>query len=110
MKDAKNLQIDIVERPEYRNTCYQARCTSVDEPMVSRGESIAQLEAQVMARSDGEDRIARVEMLKLQIEAGTYSLDSNTLAQTMQEIPFVCAILGVGANDIFVEEVEETDV
>jgi anti-sigma28 factor (negative regulator of flagellin synthesis) len=109
MNNAKKVSRGVVERPKYRHTYSGVRCTAVDTPMVSHSESIAQLEAQVMARLDGEDRIARVAMLKEQIDAGIYQPDSNALALAMQDIPFVCAMLGIGTDDILGEDANEAD-
>jgi anti-sigma28 factor (negative regulator of flagellin synthesis) len=72
----------------------------------SRADSIAQLKAQLMARSDGTARIALVEMLKTQVESGTYHLDSWSLAQNMQSTLFMRNFLGMGPQDLLAEKQE----
>ncbi len=72
-------------------TRYTLEQRSPDESLSTREENIAYLKAQLIARSDGEARIARVEMLKAQIEAGSYSVDAEALARKMLTMPAVHA-------------------
>ena len=61
----------------------RARHRRPDQQREEHEASIARLQARVMARSDGEARIAQVERLKTQVEAGTYCMDSTAIAQKM---------------------------
>jgi anti-sigma28 factor (negative regulator of flagellin synthesis) len=45
--------------------------------------SVARVKTQLQISSDGAIRIARIEMLKAQVDAGTYITDSQAIAQKM---------------------------
>lgn len=64
---------------------------------------IAQLQAQWLARFDADERMARVETLKEQVQAESYQVDTQTLARQMQEQRSTQDILGIGEHDIFAE-------
>jgi anti-sigma28 factor (negative regulator of flagellin synthesis) len=53
-----------------------------------RKASIAELKAQLHARSESEERHARIEELKTQVEAGTYRVESVALAQKILSLPY----------------------
>ncbi len=55
----------------------------------------AYLKALVLARTDGEARIAHIEQLKAQVEAGVYSCDSRQLARLLQASPTATALMGL---------------
>ena len=48
---------------------------------------VKQVEAQSLACSDEAAHVERVKMLQAQVEAGTYIVDSQTLARKMQILP-----------------------
>ncbi|GCE13744.1 flagellar biosynthesis anti-sigma factor FlgM [Tengunoibacter tsumagoiensis] len=63
----------------------------------------APLNAQILARTDSAERIARIELLKQQVEAGAYLIDSQTLAQTLQASWNAHDLLGIGDRDLLTE-------
>ncbi len=63
-------------------------------------DTVALRKVQLMARTDRADRIARVEELQAQLQAGTYQVDSQKIAGLMYEVPFVQEILGLGSQDL----------
>ncbi|HLG75086.1 MAG TPA: flagellar biosynthesis anti-sigma factor FlgM [Ktedonobacteraceae bacterium] len=65
--------------------------------------TIAQLQAQWLPRFDADERMARVETLKEQVQAESYQVDTQTLARQMQEQRSTQDILGIGEHDIFAE-------
>jgi anti-sigma28 factor (negative regulator of flagellin synthesis) len=89
MLNVSTSHADLLQRYPQEFTRYTFVQKFVDETHSSREESIAYLQTQLLARSDGEARIAHVAMLKAQIEAGSYRVDSNALAQKMLKNPFM---------------------
>lgn len=68
---------------------------------------VAPLETRLEGMRDGEARIARVEALKAQIEAGTYRVDSKAVAQKMLKTPLVQRVLGVSQSHVDELSLEE---
>jgi hypothetical protein len=62
-------------------------------------DSAGDVKAQFLAYSDTAVRIARIKMLKAQVEAGTYIVNSRALAQKMQSLPVICALSEGKEND-----------
>lgn len=54
-----------------------------DDFTLQQPEDIAQVRAQLRARVDDEERLARVEVLKAMVEDGTYTVDCQSLAHTL---------------------------
>jgi hypothetical protein len=56
----------------------------------ARADTIARLKARLLARSDDAARIMRVKVLKAQVDAGTYIVDSRAMAKKIQFLPVIC--------------------
>jgi len=76
--------VDLLERQPREN----AACSHKpqEETISLHAQGVAHLEAQLLECFDGEARVALVEMLKAQIDAGSYHVDSTILAQKIQDI------------------------
>jgi anti-sigma-28 factor FlgM len=61
--------------------------------------SIARVKAQLLARSDTATRIARIKILKAQVDAGRYIVDSRAIAQKINFSPVMIAMQVYGTND-----------
>jgi hypothetical protein len=57
--------------------------------------------ARSLARSDYAARIARIKMLKAQVDAGTYMIDSRAIAQQMQCSSVICDTSECETHDVF---------
>ena len=91
-----------LEHRTLTDTCY----TTTTYPRVENnvpGQEVdsVYLKALVLARTDGEARIARVEKLKAQVEAEEYSCDNYQLARLLQASPTATALMGLRTNKTF---------
>ncbi|GER88731.1 hypothetical protein KDW_28930 [Dictyobacter vulcani] len=91
--------VDVLASTTPTRTRYPAKKTSADTLLPEQAERIAYLKARMMARTDGEARIARVERLKAEIEAGTYQIDATFLAQCVQAAPGAMALINLEVAD-----------
>ncbi len=60
---------------------------------------VATLKAYLLAQDEREARNARIEELKARVDAGTYHVDSRTLAQKMLNTSSVWNLLRPGRHD-----------
>ena len=70
-------------------------------------DRIAALETSIRVQREEQARIARVEELRAQVNAGTYKVDSKAIAQKMLKSPEVMKLLGLGKEDLFELKDEE---
>jgi hypothetical protein len=61
---------------------------------------ITRVRAHLIARLDGEARIARTEMLAAQVAAGTYQVDVQALSTALRRSPAISAFLSSAAADL----------
>jgi flagellar biosynthesis anti-sigma factor FlgM len=71
------------------------------------GDRIAALETSLRIQREEQARIARVEELRAQVNAGTYKVDSKAIAQKMLKSPEAMKLLGLGKEDLFALKDEE---
>jgi hypothetical protein len=62
--------------------------------------SMTRVKAQLLARSEAAARIAWIRMLKAQVDAGTYIVDSRAIAHKMQSLHIMLPIMEYEKNDI----------
>lgn len=76
--------VDLLERYPREN----AACNHMpQEEIISlHAQNVASLEAQLMECFDGEARVALIEMLKAQVDSGSYQIDSTILAQKIHSM------------------------
>lgn len=97
--NVQKRDLDLIERRARAEKYCTVTYMLAERPWPWHPEDIAHLKAQVMARTDGESRIAFVETLQAQVKASTYPIDSQVLAQLLQEVSGAHALLGLGAED-----------
>lgn len=95
MMKIQTSHIDLLERQVREHT------TAVPSKEIKspQAKSVADLEAQLMVCSDEKTRAALVEMLKAQVDAESYHIDSTVLAQKMQGLFIVHATPEVDRED-----------
>jgi hypothetical protein len=110
MKNARNLQEETLVRQRYSDAtglsrksvhegasspAFRTAMPAVKESLatISRRDSIAHLEAAVLARLDGEKRLSAVEALKARVRSDTYQINNRALAQILQRTPFIQAMV-----------------
>lgn len=90
-----------LEHRALTGTYYTTTYPRVENKVPGQEVESAYLKALVLARTDGEARIARVEKLKAQVEAGEYGCDAYRLARLLQASPVATALMGLGTNEAF---------
>lgn len=91
--------VDVLASTAPTRTRYPVKNAPAGKLLPEQAEHIAYLKARMMARTDGEARIALVERLKAEIEAGTYQIDSTFLVQCLQAAPGVMALINLEVAD-----------
>ncbi|GLV59022.1 hypothetical protein KDH_58500 [Dictyobacter sp. S3.2.2.5] len=95
-----NIQRKHSRTPEHgalAATCYTTTTyPRTDNEVPGQKADSAYLKALLLARTDGEARTTHVDQLKAQVDAGTYSCDSNQLARLLRVSPSASALLGLG--------------
>ncbi len=86
MIKAHTSHVDLLERHSQEATSASDKHSQREELTSSHTESVANLEARLMACCDEEARAAFVQMLKAQVDSGSYHIDSTILAQKMQDL------------------------
>ncbi|GCE27371.1 hypothetical protein KDA_28550 [Dictyobacter alpinus] len=97
--NVQRRHVDVLASANPVHTRHAVKRMLADRPLSGQAESIAYLKALVMARTDGEARIALVERLKAEIEAGTYQIDTALLSQCLQAAPGAMALIDLEVAD-----------
>ncbi|GHO83434.1 hypothetical protein [Dictyobacter formicarum] len=100
--NAQRKHFRALEHRTLTDACYTTTYPHVENKVPGQEEDSAYLKALVLARTDGEARIALVEQLKAQVEAGVYSCNNYQLARLLQASPTATALMGLKKNEIFV--------
>ena len=79
----ESQKFQVVEHKRRRRNKRDGAPVTTDDYTVQPSTDIAQARAQLRARVDDEERLARVEALKSMVEEGTYAVDSQALARTL---------------------------
>jgi Anti-sigma-28 factor, FlgM len=61
---------------------------------------MTRVRAQLLARSDAAARMDRIEMLKSQVDAGTYIVDSRAIAYNIQNLRIMLPITECEKHDV----------
>jgi anti-sigma28 factor (negative regulator of flagellin synthesis) len=77
------------------------------EQIETHAHSIAKVKAQLLAYSDAVARIAWIKMLKAQIDAGTYIVNSRSIAQKIQFSPAMGTMLEFETNNMWLATWED---
>jgi hypothetical protein len=64
--------------------------------------SMTRVKAQLLARSGAAVRSAWIKMLKAQVDAGTYIVDSRAIAYNMQNLHIMLPITEYEKNDVLI--------
>ena len=68
--------------------------------IAARVGSMTKVRARLLARSDAAARIARIKMLKAQVDAGTYIVNSRAIAYNLQNLCIMLPIKECEKNDV----------
>jgi hypothetical protein len=83
-------------KPKYIDIALQARrCSFIDQQgqRELRAGSVGKPDAGLVPCLDGNDRMRYVDMLKAQIDAGAYHVDSRAIAGKLLEVKLVRSML-----------------
>jgi hypothetical protein len=75
-------------------------CPGCMEQIDVRADGIARVKVQIAARYASLARYTWVKILKAQVDAGRYLVDSRAIAKKVQSSPTMCALLADEINDI----------
>jgi len=68
--------------------------------LAARAGNMTRVKAQLLAHSEAAARVAWIKMLKAQVDAGTYIVDSRAIAHKLQLSPIMFYLTEYEKNDI----------
>lgn len=105
MSDAQRLQRAAKhERSARESAHYATNSGATEEYSVQhnrQGDDIAQVRAHLIAHSDGEARIDRVEALAAQVASDAYKVDDQALTDALRRSPATFAFLSSSAVNFY---------
>jgi anti-sigma28 factor (negative regulator of flagellin synthesis) len=79
----ESQKFQVVEHKRRRRNRRDGAPVTTDDHTAQPSTDIAQARAQLRARVDDEERLARVEALRAMVEEGRYTVDGQALAHTL---------------------------